>query len=143
MTYTETLKLDTTTCCVCGITFGLPEEFLRHLRNEKNEGFFCPNGHNLQFRKSELQQEIDRLKNKNNEAEWARMSLHNQLTEKQKEISKLRANIKRRNKRTIAGVCPCCNRTVKELADHIKSKHPEMLEKINIAPIHEKINKKK
>lgn len=28
-------------------------------------------------------------------------------------------------KRASAGICPCCNRTVSQMARHMKSKHPE------------------
>jgi hypothetical protein len=34
-------------------------------------------------------------------------------------------SIKRLKKRSAAGVCPCCNRTFKELANHMKSKHAQ------------------
>lgn len=52
--------MKTTTCCVCGIEFGLPDNIMQK-RREGGETLYCPNGHSLSFRPSE----IDKLRKKN------------------------------------------------------------------------------
>ena len=50
-----------TECCVCGIAFKVPRNYLAH-RREDGEGFYCPNGHSLTFKKqSEVKQPDDEL----------------------------------------------------------------------------------
>lgn len=125
---TKTITLETTDCCSCGITFAVPKRLLDQRRQDL-DSFYCPNGHSMVFRKSTadiLKQDIERIKREKEEAERARYALHNELTEKQEEVRKLKKSIERRNKRIAAGVCPCCNRTFKQLAAHIKTKHPEL-----------------
>lgn len=141
-TIVDVIRFETTTCCECGIAFALPERLMRELRSNSKKSFYCPNGHEMVFSKSVLEQENARLKQEKDEAERARMSLHNQLTEKQKEVTKLQAGIKRRNKRIAAGVCPCCNRTFKQLAEHMKLKHPEIAASVKPNELQVKINNK-
>lgn len=52
ITYQETLTLEKTECCQCGITFAVPEGWLKSKR-ESGDGFHCPNGHPLVFGKGE------------------------------------------------------------------------------------------
>jgi len=141
----KSVQFETTDCCVCGVVFAVHAAFLNE-RKEDKKSFFCPNGHSQSFVKSTtqiLQQQINKLKTEKDEAERARYSLHNQLSEKQEEVKKLKSNIAKRNKRIAAGVCPCCNKTVKQLAAHMKSKHPEQIFTPEIHNIHRKINRKR
>ncbi len=140
-TITEIIILNVETCIDCGIKFAVPREFQYERQNDQ-KSFYCPNGHPMVYRTSMKDQEIARLKREKDEAERSRNILRDQLAEKQEEVRKMLRSIERRKKRTLAGVCPCCNRTVGELAEHIKTKHPEMLPKKDIPMIHKKINSK-
>ena len=44
---------------------------------------------------------------------------------------------KRLKKRAAAGTCPCCSRTVIQMARHMKTKHPDFVAKetTNVVPI--------
>ena len=141
-TLTESVTLVTEVCITCGVTFAVPKALYDWCRKDPSKEFYCPNGHSMVFRKSILQQEIEKLKKENEEAERARYSLHNQLSQKEQEVKKLQTSIKRRNKRIAAGVCPCCNRTVNQLAEHIKTMHPEIANIPIVNEIHKKINAK-
>lgn len=141
----QTVKFATTDCCVCGIVFAVQGRFLDERRSDK-QAFYCPNGHSMTFTKSTaqiLQQQIDKLKGEKDESERARYALHDQLQQKQQEVRKLQTNIAKRNKRIAAGVCPCCNKSFKQLAAHMKTKHPEQTFTPVIADVHVKINRKK
>lgn len=54
-----------------------------------------------------------------------------------KKADKAEAARKRVVKRAAVGVCPCCTRTVHQLARHMKTKHPEFVvqETTNVVPI--------
>jgi FtsZ-binding cell division protein ZapB len=143
-TLTKVIQMRITDCCVCGITFAMPDSFYRQQQElGKQANFYCPNGHQMHFSRSILQQEVDRLKSENDSLSKSRTSLHDQLTEKVHEIDRLNKSIKRRNRRLKAGVCPCCNRTFKELAAHMKTEHPDYSELLKpVKEIHKKISKK-
>lgn len=140
-TITELITLETQVCCACGITFAMPSHYVSKLRESKNN-FYCPNGHTLAFQESAKDREIARLKEEKDQAERSRMYLHNQLTEKAQDIAKLQRQIKTRNRRIAAGVCPCCNRTVKQLAEHMKTMHPEVINAPKVPALHKKISSK-
>jgi hypothetical protein len=57
-------------------------------------------------------------------AERARLAEHAQV-EAINAQKKSEAELRRIQKRTAAGVCPCCNRTFQQLARHMKTRHPE------------------
>jgi hypothetical protein len=53
---TDNLDFETTSCAACGVVFAMPAALLAKHR-ERGDEFFCPNGHNLQFKETT----IDRL----------------------------------------------------------------------------------
>ncbi len=122
-TYTETVTLQQLTCDACGITFAVPHDWLAG-RQRTSSDFYCPNGHNLRYKKStvdilrdELQAEVERRR----QAELQLTSANDQLLASQRELS-------RHKKRVANGVCPCCNRSFVQLQRHMKTKHPEYAE---------------
>lgn len=119
-------------CCNCGVTFGL-EKDLYNRRREDHKDFYCPNGHGQHYTgKSETEKAKDELAQANKRIE----NLHSVLADKNDKIHHLKysnralkaAKTKIIN-RVKNGVCPCCNRTFKNLQGHFKSKHPELLQK--------------
>lgn len=92
------------------------------------EAFWCPNGHERIFTKSkvkELEQQVKSLESTNTYLRTAKDNLHNQLTD-QKHITRAhKAATTRIKNRVKHGVCPCCNRSFKQLADHMKTQHPD------------------
>ena len=105
------------TCGNCGVTHCIPNELYETYKREG--GFWhCPNGHRRGFTEGSLNRENERLKQ--------------QLAEKDDAINRAREDthraqmeLRRAQKRAAAGVCPCCQRTVSQLARHVKTAHPE------------------
>ena len=118
-TYTGTMTV--LTCCVCGVAHGLPTNYASARRND-HQSWHCPNGHKQYFfgkSDAELQRErADRA-----EARAIRMQDERDTAERRRRAEKA-AKTKIKN-RVAKGVCPCCNRTFQNLADHMKSKHPD------------------
>ncbi len=110
--------METCTCANCGIVFGMPDYYVQK-RREDGVGFYCPNGHNLSYGKSELdnlRRERDRLKQQMAQKEdEAREALAGEVAERKK--------IERKLKRVQKGVCPHCTRSFQNLAAHMATKH--------------------
>jgi hypothetical protein len=134
--YTTSTELFVKECCVCGITFAYPDELDDHAREYNSAEYpgryvtiACPAGHKwhytgrneeqrLRDRLSAERQRSGRLAAQRDQLEASRNAHKGQATRARKERDRLTARAK-------AGVCPCCNRTFKQLARHMKAKHPD------------------
>lgn len=109
-------------CGECGGTYAISEIY-REQRYKKGESWTCPYcktgwGYSGQGENAKLKRELEEEKarklqalSRANEAEAAL-----QRAQRAKQLA---------DKRTAAGVCQCCQRTFKQLAAHMKTKHPE------------------
>ena len=110
------------TCCVCKTPFSMPR-YLYDARQVDHHLFWCPLGHEQLFAKGktteqQLREQVENLK-------AARDFESQQRRAAEAEAERLRKSVKRAKKRTACGVCPCCHRTVKQMAQHMKTKHPD------------------
>lgn len=119
-------------CWKCGCAYHLPDELYAAAKRSENISFWCPYGHSAHYLAGEtseekIRRERDRLKQQNamlqQEAVDARI-----LAEKAERATK------RLKKRVAAGVCPCCHRTVSQMQQHMKSKHPGYVHD-NVVPL--------
>jgi hypothetical protein len=118
MSIQTTLAFKIEECIKCGIKFGMPSEYQKKLL-ESHKGFYCPNGHSMIYSgKTEAEKLREELKRK--EAEMSQV-----VEEKWKERNRA-DQAEKKLKRVQRGVCTCCNRTFPNLANHMKSKHPEL-----------------
>jgi len=109
----------------CGLTWGMPETFLAARRLDGKE-WLCPNGHSWHWTpgKTEAQKLREQL-----DSERARSGrIAAERDQVKASLRTTKGVITKMKKRTAAGVCPCCNRTFKQLAAHISSQHPQYLE---------------
>lgn len=116
---------EATTCCNCGVEFASPILFQRH---RDGEMFYCPNGHGQHYIKTteqrlreELEAERRKRENAESDAQWHKSQAKGAAIQ----AGKARAALQRIEKRINAGVCPECHRTFKQLASHMKCKHPD------------------
>lgn len=121
-------------CIKCGMTFAVPSEWDTRRRAD-HATFYCPNGHGQHYPgKTREEQRIEELEaavarerrareSEQQSREWAQRAA---LTAKQ-QAGKARAKLARTMDRVHCGVCPHCQRTFKQLAAHIKSKHGDQL----------------
>lgn len=111
ITYRET-SYEEIECCNCGIHFAVPSFYRLKLRETHNT-FYCPNGHAQSY---PAKTEAEKLKE--------------QLIRERAEHDQTRADRDAKSKqlhRVAAGVCPCCNRTFRNLQKHMQTKHKEKL----------------
>jgi hypothetical protein len=113
-------------CAACGMTFGMTEDFIRR-RRQDGATFYCPDGHNNFYRENEhdrVRRERDLLKQQIAEREDEIERQRRRREDAEKTAAARKGQITRLKNRASAGVCPCCNRTVSQMARHMASKHP-------------------
>lgn len=123
------LAFVTEDCCACGVAFAMTREH-RAQRLKDKALFYCPNGHSQSYTESEadrlrrqLEEKAIELAAKERALAWEKeraASLDRQLAKEKQSTAKLKRRISR-------GVCPCCQRTVSQLARHMETKHPEFV----------------
>lgn len=118
---TLAVKLDVSTFCYqCDCLVPMSPVMLNNLRANHN-AFYCINGHAQSFRG---ESEADRLRKKLHESDLLATRRANALAAAVASQATAEAALKKSSTRTKAGVCSCCNRTFKQLAAHMKNKHP-------------------
>jgi hypothetical protein len=124
-----TTTLESTECYKCGVTFAIPADMMNTARNKGRDlTFYCPNGHGQSFVESEVERLKRQLAAEKASAERARVDRDFWRVQKDiadRQVAAQRGINTKLKKRIGAGVCPCCQRTVSQLARHMKSKHPE------------------
>lgn len=121
--YNIEVQMETEQCVKCGIVFGIPSDRRRVLLAKRTaESFYCPNGHVQHYVGESDRDRADRLQREIGVANSAKQFAERRLADEQERRRKELARIARRAK---AGVCPCCKRTVSQMARHMKTKHPE------------------
>lgn len=125
-TIRHTATLEVTTCYKCGTPFGVESCLHRRLK-ERGETFYCPNGHGQVYTRSITQKLEDAEKAL--ERERARTQRWRDESEANaRSAAAYKGHLTRTKKRVAAGVCVCCNRSFRNLADHMRTQHPEYAE---------------
>lgn len=123
---THTIQVEFIDCASCGMTFGMSDDFVGRRRKDGGS-FYCPAGHPNHFRENEndrIRRERDQLKQ--NQAYYEdRIKREQQAREAAERLaSNRKGQVTKLRNRAAAGVCPCCNRTVSQMARHMATKHP-------------------
>jgi len=127
LSYSGTL---TTTNCWCGIHYAVPSEFYDMVERQHRDGkaqtnIYCPLGHVWHFAgTSEAEKLRAQLESERRRAQATR----DLLAAEERSHAATRGHLTRTKKRVAHGVCPCCNRTFKQLAAHMKNKHAEYVQ---------------
>jgi hypothetical protein len=121
-------------CCQCKSQIWLPQALYdAALHGHEKITFYCPYGHPQVFAKGESEetklrrerdQLVQRIAQKDDDIrQWKIIvdGLNEDLAASKRNASKL-------TKRISAGVCPCCHRSFKQLANHMKFKHPGFMD---------------
>ncbi len=126
--------LEAHTCPACGILHAVPARLIQAARdypmNQPNGWtLHCPMGHSWGFpgetKEQVLRRELDwerrRSGNLAAQRDQARAEARGQKSAK----TRFKNDRDRDRQRIAAGVCPCCNRSFKNLARHMAGQHPE------------------
>lgn len=126
-------------CFTCHVTYAIPESFYRAARKHNKAkdpdnywSICCPFGHQWHYTGLNREQQLERdLQRQRDHAGWLasqRDQLRSSLTAQRGAATRARNERDRLKQRAAAGVCPCCNRTFKQLARHMKGQHPDWTE---------------
>lgn len=123
-----TITLSPIDCSVCGITYGLDEDYIDRRRRD-GKSFHCPNGHSQCFTETEAMRLAKKLKKVEEDVDWYRTrngAVEDQLQATERSRRALKGVVTRQRNRTAAGVCPVdnCHRHFQNLQRHITSQHP-------------------
>lgn len=128
-TFTDTIieTFHVVSCYTCSIRFGITRELHRRVVTDAQGSVFCPAcGNRSCWRESADQKVIKELQKKLEweAAECARQkTLRDQADARAASYFDEKSKVERKLKRVHAGICPYCNRFVKQLARHMETKH--------------------
>lgn len=108
------------TCGECGIEFAVPSRWVTQRRNN-HKTWYCPNGHRRHYPSENKEEQLRSLLQKQ---KAVTIHLRDQLDSATKSRNAYKGHLNRTKKRIKNGVCPCCNRSFKDLARHMGNKHP-------------------
>lgn len=125
------VELEVLSCANCNMEMHLSPRFVQRRRDD-HETFYCPMGHPNYFpQKSDeekLKDEISKLKNRVRIEEEYKEEYRGKLIIEQRSKIAIKGHHTRLKKRIANGVCPCCNRSFKNLSSHMQKEHPEFSE---------------
>lgn len=115
------------TCCVCGIAFGLGEDYQRQRRDDQ-KSWYCPNGHHQHYtgptEAQKLRDQLEEQKRRTeSEREW-RHAAERSVVAQRAQATRARNERDRIKTRVSNGACPCCKRSFSDLRRHMQCKHP-------------------
>lgn len=122
-------------CWNCGVIYAVPNS-VQSAAKQSGTGIHCPHGHlnywGIGESVADRQLREARERAERAEADALRQREAREWAEKQAKGANIAAGLakgklRRVHERIHAGVCPHCNRTFKQLAAHMKSKHGDEL----------------
>jgi hypothetical protein len=125
-------RLTVLTCGVCSIVHAIPNQLYDRCQ-ERDEHWYCPNGHYLHFIETEADKQRHRAERAEQDARWARQQRDaaRQLAETERRSAiAYKGHLTRIRKRIANGVCPVpgCKRSgFDRVLAHIASQHPDWL----------------
>lgn len=114
-------------CGNCQVSFALTKSWHKSLTTTGG-WFYCPAGHRICYSDTEeqrLRKALAAKQAKLDGAEWERDEARRRANSAERSAASYRGHFNRVRRRVGKGVCPCCHRTFKQLARHMKAKHPE------------------
>lgn len=124
LTFQSTLNIEVEDCIHCGVRFGIPAD-LRASRKRDKKSFYCPNGHPMVYTGQSDADRIQQLNGQLDQERTRRQQAEERIEHESRQRRRVQTRLNNVQKRIKSGVCPCCNRTFKQLAAHMANKHPE------------------
>lgn len=122
MSFYTNMSFEVVELPACGHTFALRAADERQLR-ESHRTFYCPIcGAKLHWPQLSDKEKLERqVKLLTQERDRARGRAKHERASK----NAVKGHLTRTKNRVANGVCPCCNRTFKDLARHMAGQHPD------------------
>ena len=128
-------EFDVVNCANCGLLFAMPTRLREEYQNN-HKTFYCPKGHSNYYpQKSDKEILEEELEQEKHNAEYYRIkSKDNYERYEAEKRSKAahKAHYTMLKKKVKKGQCPCCEKTFPDVAEHIKSVHPDYNKKMKV-----------
>lgn len=130
ITFSHTIieTFNVVSCYTCGVRFGIGGDLYKRVVTDAIGSIFCPScGQKTCWQESDDKKKIKELQRK---LEWEAAEVARQKAARDSAEASLKATkgvVTRMNRRVAHGICPCCKRRVKQLAEHMAEKHPEFV----------------
>jgi ubiquitin len=120
ITVNRTIRLVQEVCCVCDLTFGVPD-YWQAKRLRLGDAFYCPAGHKQWYGESEnvkLKRQLKAAQARATHADDQRQAAERSARAYKGQVTRLRNKVGR-------GECPCCGKEFAHLARHMERQHPD------------------
>ena len=113
-------------CCECGVAFAMTQEF-KNRKLKDHSWFYCPAGHGQHYTgkttEEKLREQVERLGVQRDHA-------REESDRRKRQLAAAKGQITKATNRAAKGVCPHpeCKRSFVDVARHVASQHPEMVE---------------
>jgi ribosomal protein L37AE/L43A len=116
------------TCGACGAKQAMTRE-AENIYRQNHATFYCVHGHQRAWNAGEseedkLRRERDQLRQRIAYKDDMIREAEERAEHERRRANGYKGHATKITKRAKAGVCPCCNRTFKQLAQHMANKHP-------------------
>lgn len=128
-------KIHIIECAGCSVDFGIGDDFMRRRRDD-HQTFYCPNGcwnhypgpSAAEKEQKRLARELEAARSLAQRESSRRRDAEQTARRKDYEARAAKGQLTKTKKRVAAGVCPCCNRSFANLAQHMAGQHPDYVE---------------
>jgi hypothetical protein len=101
----------------------MTDAFIQNRKNDR-KSWYCPNGHSQWFPGETAADKAQRLAGQLDMERTRRQQAETDADYARRARKAVSTRLRKVKQRVGHGVCPCCNRTFKALADHMATKHP-------------------
>ena len=112
-------------CPACGAVFATTDEMIER-RRQDHQLFYCPNGHSMSYGETTVERQLEQARTDLAKSRAAIAEERAYASRLYDDLAVAKKEAKRLARRAAAGVCPCCHRTIQQMARHMQSKHPEV-----------------
>lgn len=122
--YTGTLVV---TSCWCGIKLAIPNDLHSLARRHKDHTVWCPLGHKFVYSNT-IEEQLEEQKRATSRAFQRERAVRELLVAEEHSHRATKGHVTRKKKeleRVANGVCPCCNRSFRNLERHMAGQHPD------------------
>lgn len=139
-----------TTCWSCKTVYWIPNNLNDAMNRTRNDASpiacYCPYGHgavnkssNTITQEEQTRLERDRLRQQVAYKDDLIREERERREAAERSAKAYKGSATRVKNRAKHGVCPCCNRTFKQLANHMKTKHPHYQPDANVIELAKKV----